>query len=317
MSDPVRRVRVALEPHEMAEWTAALEQSLAEANLPVKIAEPDVPAGEIDYLVYNVDSGLTDFTPYTRLRAILNTWAGVESVVGKLDWPAHVPFCRMVEPGLTEGMVEYFAGHTMRYHLDIDRFQADSAAGRWEKWSPPLARDRGVGVLGLGALGAATTDMLLRLGFRVSGWSRTQKSIDGVDCHAGADGLRKVLATSEILIVILPLTPETTCILNAETLAHLPKGACLINAGRGPLIDDDALLEAMTSGQVRHATLDVFREEPLPDAHPFWRHPQVTVTPHIAAVTRPRTATQEIVQQIARDLAGKQLCHIVDPDRGY
>jgi glyoxylate/hydroxypyruvate reductase A len=317
MSETTRRVRVALEPEETEEWTAALEVALTEADLPVEIAGPDVPEAEIDYLVYNIDSGLTDFTPYTKLRAILNTWAGVESVVGKLDWPAHVPFCRMVEPGLTEGMVEYFTGHAMRYHLDIDRFQADSAAARWQKWSPPLASDRVVGVLGLGALGAATAEMLRSVGFQVTGWSRTPKDLQGVDCRAGSDGLRAVLAKSEILVVILPLTAETTNILNAETLAQLPAGACIINAGRGPLIDDDALLAALASDHIRHATLDVFREEPLPEAHPYWRHPKVTVTPHIAAITRARTATQVIAEQIARDLAGKPLCHIVDPERGY
>ncbi len=155
------------------------------------------------------------------------------------------------------------------------------------------------------------------MGFRVTGWARSAKDIPGVTCHHGADGLAALLATAEILVVILPLTPDTTDILNAETLAQLPQGAVIINAGRGPLINDDALLAALASGQVRHATLDVFREEPLPEAHSYWRHPNVTVTPHIAAVTRARTACQAIAEQIRRDLAGQALCHIVDPIRGY
>jgi len=312
-----RRLRIALDPTEMAPWIAAMQAALDETGLPVVIADDSVPDAEIDYLVYNYDSGLTDFAPFGRLRAILNTWAGVETVVGKLDWPADVPFCRMVEPGLTEGMVEYFTGHTMRYHLDIDRALADSAAAHWQQWTPALARDRVVGVLGLGALGKATAERLALLGFQVSGWARSDKTIQGVTCLHGADGLTALLSRSEILIVILPLTPETSNVLNAETLALLPKGACIINAGRGPLIDDDALLRAMASGQIRHATLDVFRTEPLPGDHPFWRHPRVTVTPHIAAVTRANTGCMAIAEQIRRDLAGQTLCHIVDRARGY
>ncbi|MEO1491471.1 MAG: glyoxylate/hydroxypyruvate reductase A [Pseudomonadota bacterium] len=317
MTDAPRLMRIALDPSEMEEWTAAMTTVLAEEEMPVEIAPAGTPDAEIDYLVYNYDSGVHDFAPFARLRAILNTWAGVEAVVGKIAWPEHVPFCRMVEPGLTEGMVEYFAGHAMRYHLDIDRFQANSAAGRWDKWSPPLARDRTVGVLGLGALGRATAERLVAMGFRVTGWARSAKDIPGVTCHHGAEGLMALLNSAEILVVILPLTPDTTNVLNAETLAYLPEGACIINAGRGPLIDDDALLAALASGHVRHATLDVFREEPLPQAHPYWRHPGVTVTPHIAAVTRARTACQAITAQIRRDLAGQTLCHIVDPVRGY
>lgn len=311
-----RTIGIALDADEAAVYPQALEAAVARSGRRLRVA-PDAPPEEVDYLVYNVDSGVSDFSPYTRLRAILNTWAGVEQVVGRIAWPPHLPFVRMVEPGMNEGMAEYFTAHALRYHLDIDRAQAQSAAGRWEKWEPPLARDRTVGILGLGALGTAIAGMLGGVGFRLAGWSRSPKAIAGVDCRHGPDGLREVLSRAEILALILPLTPETGNILNAERLGWLPRGACIINAGRGALIDDEALLAALGSGQVRHATMDVFRTEPLPDGHPFWRHPGVTVTPHIAAITRPGTAAESIVAQIGRDLDGLPFEHIVDPARGY
>ena len=312
----IRTIGVALPPDERAVFPQALEAAVARAGRPLRVV-PDAAPEEVDYLVWNVDSGVTDFTPYRRLRAILNTWAGVEGVVGRVRWPEHVPLVRMVEPGMNEGMAEYFAAHTLRYHLDIDRAQAQSAAGLWQKWEPPLARDRTVGILGLGALGTAAAAMLGPIGFRLLGWSRTAKQLPGVDCRHGAEGLDAVLAGAEILILVLPLTPATENLLNERTLALLPRGACLINAGRGALIDDDALLAALAAGRVRHATLDVFREEPLPEGHPFWRHPGITVTPHIAALTRPGTAAEAIVAQIGRDLDCLALQHVVDPARGY
>jgi glyoxylate/hydroxypyruvate reductase len=311
-----RTIGVALPPDEQAVFPRALEDAVARSGRPIRVA-PDAAPHEIDYLVWNVDSGVTDFAPYARLRAILNTWAGVEGVVGRVRWPEHVPLVRMVEPGMNEGMAEYFTANVFRYHLDIDRAQAQSAEGVWEKWEPPLARDRTVGILGLGALGSATAAMLRPIGFRLLGWSRTPKELPGVDCRHGAEGLEAVLGRSEILVLVLPLTTATRDLVNARTLSLLPRGACLINAGRGALIDDDALLAALASGQLRHATLDVFREEPLPPAHPFWRHPGITVTPHIAALTRPSTAAEAIVAQIGRDLDGLALQHVVDPARGY
>ncbi len=311
-----RTIGVVLPPDEQAAFPQALERAVARSGRPLQV-RPDAAPTEVDYLVWNVDSGVTDFAPFTRLRAILNTWAGVEGVVGRVRWPAHVPLVRMVEAGMNEGMAEYFAGHALRYHLDIDRALAQSAEGRWEKWEPPLARDRTVGILGLGALGAAVAATLRGLGFRLLGWSRSAKALPGVECRHGPDGLRDVLSAAEILVLILPLTPATENVLDARALALLPRGACLINAGRGALIDEAALLAALESGQVRHATLDVFRQEPLPQGHPFWRHPRITVTPHIAAITRPGTAAEAIVAQIGRDLDGLALQHVVDPGRGY
>ena len=158
---------------------------------------------------------------------------------------------------------------------------------------------------------------LANLGFPVSGWSRSPKTVGNITCHHGPDGLRAALQGAEIVILLLPLTAGTENILDADALALLPKGAVIINPGRGPLIDDAALLGALDSGQIGHATLDVFREEPLPENHPFWHHDSVTVTPHIASETRPKTASESIARNIARAEAGKPLLHLVDRGLGY
>jgi glyoxylate/hydroxypyruvate reductase A len=222
----------------------------------------------------------------------------------------------MVDDGLTEGMVEWVVGHVLRHHLGMDQDILRRDA-KWEPHIPPLARDRKVGVLGLGALGGACAQALAGLNFDVAGWSRRPKEIAGVASYNGDEGLATVLARSEILVLLLPRTPQTENLLNAGTLALLPKGAVVINPGRGPLIDDDALLAALDAEQIGHATLDVFRTEPLPAGHPFWAHPGVTVTPHIASETRPDSASRVIAENIRRGEAGEPFLHLVDRDAGY
>jgi len=274
----------------------------------------DFPADEVDYIVYAPGSAVQDFTPFTRARAVLNLWAGVEKIVGNPT--LRLPLARMVDHGLTQGMVEYVTGHVLRHHLGMDAHILHQD-GVWRPDAPPLARDRRVSVLGLGALGAACAQMLVTLGFPVTGWSRRPKEIAGLRCLAGEDGLGQTLAEADILVLLLPLTPETEKLLDAARLAFLPRGAVIVNPGRGPLIDDDALLAALDSGALGHATLDVFRVEPLPPDHPFWGHPRVTVTPHIASETRPESAAEVIAENIRRGEAGEAFLHLVDPDAGY
>jgi glyoxylate/hydroxypyruvate reductase A len=172
-------------------------------------------------------------------------------------------------------------------------------------------------MLGLGALGLAAARALQALNFPVTGWSRAPKVIEGLTCLSGEAGLQQALSNAAIVVTLLPRTPQTENLLNARTLAYLPKGAFILNPGRGPLIDDQALLAALDSGQVAHATLDVFRTEPLPQDHPFWTHPQITVTPHIAADTRPHSAARVLVENIRRSEAGAPLLHLVDRTLGY
>ena len=275
----------------------------------------DLPPEEVDYIVYSPLGPVQDFAPFTRLKAVLSLWAGVEKIVGNESLT--VPLCRMVDTGLKQGMAEWVAGHCLRYHLGMDAHIVNPS-GAWSSgMAPPLAQDRTIGILGLGALGKACAAALTCLGFKVAGWSRSLKEIGGVDCYAGVEGLSTLLAQSEILVLLLPQTPETTHIINAETLAKLPQGARLLNPGRGPLIDDTALMEALNAGHIAHATLDVFAVEPLPQNHPYWAHPNVTVTPHIASETRPKTAAEVVAENVARGESGKPLLNIVDRRLGY
>jgi glyoxylate/hydroxypyruvate reductase A len=303
-------------PAQRDAWRAHLTAA-AEAQgliMDLHMAPGDVAPGDVDAIIYNPDGPVQDFTPYTKLRGALNMWAGVEQIVGNQTLKA--PLTRMVEPGLTLGMTDWVVAHVMRRHAEIDR-HLTMTPGDWPQDHPPLARDRRITVLGLGELGEASARALSGLGFPVTGWSRRAKNIAGMRCLSGEAGLRDALADADFLILLLPLTSATENLLNAATLRAMPKGAEIFNPGRGALIDDDALLGALTLGHVGHATLDVFRTEPLPRAHPFWDAPGVTVTPHIASVTRPDTAAGALVAQIVRIRDGLPLLHVVDRARGY
>ncbi|WP_170367664.1 2-hydroxyacid dehydrogenase [Ruegeria arenilitoris] len=290
-----------------------LNTGLADAGIKATVAT-DLPPDQVDYIVYAPNGGLLDFTPYTRAKAVLSLWAGVEKIAS--NDTLTVPLARMVDHGLTQGMTEWVVGHVLRYHLGMDR-HITVQDGVWAPDPPPLATQRSVCVLGLGALGQAAAQALAALNFNVTGWSRSAKDVSGVTCLHGPDGLRVALSRAEILVLLLPETAATENTLNADTLALLPKGARILNPGRGPLIDDEALLQALSTGQVGHATLDVFRTEPLPPDHPYWAHPNVTVTPHIASETRPETAAQVICENIQRSEAGQPLLHLVDRALGY
>ncbi|MGB0799442.1 MAG: NAD(P)-dependent oxidoreductase, partial [Planktomarina sp.] len=218
--------------------------------------------------------------------------------------------------GLTDGMVEWVVGHTMHYHLELDR-QIHNPNQEWDDTPPPLAKDRHVTILGLGELGAACGQALANLGFQVSGWSRTAKDIPNITCHSDNDGLNAALSAADTLVLLLPQTPQTENVINADTLEVLKPGAVILNPGRGTLIDDQALISALDRGQIRAATLDVFRVEPLPLDHAYWAHPKVTVTPHIASTTRPDTASQIIAENIDRCESGLPLLHTVDRLSGY
>ncbi|MEM9046742.1 MAG: glyoxylate/hydroxypyruvate reductase A [Pseudomonadota bacterium] len=292
---------------------AASESGL---NPTIEMDPAQVEPDEVDYVIFDGDGPVQDFTPFTKLKAVLNLWAGVEAVM-RCEPPADLPIVRMVELGLSEGMRDYVVGHVLRHHLDVDSFIGAAPIAEWELTFPPLARDRTVGVLGLGVLGADCASHLARHGFNTLGWSRTVKQVDGVTCLSGADGLTQIIAESEILVLLLPHTNETRRLLNAERIATMPQGACLVNAGRGALIDHDALLAALDAGQIRHATMDVFDVEPLPPEHPYWAHARVTVTPHIASVTRPSTASDSIMHQIARGETGLPFENTVDRSLGY
>jgi len=289
----------------------ALQAAGIDADLSPRLGNP----ASIDYIVYAPNAALTDFSPFTRCKAVLSLWAGVERIAPNPTLTQ--PLCRMVDPGMTESMVEYVVGHVLRHHLGMDA-HIHGQNGVWRNdVKPPLARQRPVAMLGLGELGRACAETLRDLRFPVAGWSRSTKDIPGIACHSGMDGLEITLKQAQIAVLLMPLTDETRNLLNAERLAMMPRGAIIVNPGRGPLIDDDALLAALDSGRIGHATLDVFRTEPLPRDHRYWSHPKVTVTPHIAADTKALTATRVIAENIRRSEAGEPLLHRVDRDRGY
>ncbi|WP_172292310.1 glyoxylate/hydroxypyruvate reductase A [Pseudoruegeria sp. HB172150] len=295
------------------DYARPLPAAIEAAGLDAEIADDFAP-GDVDYIVYAPNNDLTDFSPYTKAKAVLGLWAGVEQIVTNKTLTQ--PLTRMVDSGLTEGMVEWVTGHVLRHHLGMDAHIVNPDH-EWRFSPPPLARHRPVTILGLGELGTACAQALAALNFPVTGWSRSQKRIDGITCLAGEDGLAEALSTAQILVLLLPQTPATENLLNATRLAELPEGAVILNPGRGPLIDDDALLAGLDSGHIGHATLDTFRVEPLPQDHRYWSHPRVTVTPHIASETRAETASEVIAENIRRSEAGEPLLFRVDRTAGY
>lgn len=303
------------EAENWAQYEAPLKEAFAEKGVEVDLIRTTDTPELVDYVIYAPSGPVNDFAPFTNLKAVLSLWAGVEKIEGNDS--IRVPLCRMVEHGLSEGMVEWVTGHVLRHHLGMDAHIQDQT-GVWRNdVVPPLARNRRVGFLGLGELGLACAKAATGIGFDVLGWSRSLKSVEGIQTFAGNDGLKEMLQQCQILVLLLPETAETQNILDAETLGLLPDGAFIINPGRGPLIDDDALLAALDSGKVAHATLDVFRVEPLPTDHPYWAHPNVTVTPHIASATRPESASLTIAENIRRGETGEPYLYTVDRSVGY
>jgi len=294
-------------------YKAPLQDALDDKSLDYELGTTITPS-EVDYIVYAPSSSLQDFSPYAKLKAVLNLWAGVEGVTNNKT--LKVPLARMVDSGLTDGMVEWVTGHTLRHHLGIDK-HIHGQDGIWRSYVPPLAKDRVITILGLGTLGTACGIALKRLGFNVRGWSRREKRVDGIQCFYGDEQIDSSLMDADIVVLLLPDTPLTQNILNQHTLNLLKRGAFVLKPGSGPLIDDDALLAALETGQIEHATLDVFRIEPLPQNHQYWSNNKVTVIPHKASETRPKTASQVIAMNIGRAENGQELLYLVDRENGY
>jgi len=297
-----------------ARWRAQLTRLTQELEVRVwpEIGDP----AAIDYaLVWRPEPGFLASLP--NLKLILSLGAGVDHLLGDPRLPLHLPILRLVDPHMTDAMSEYVVLQVLRLHRrDLD-YRNQQGAGVWRELDQQNAGQRRVGILGLGELGQDAAKKLKALGFDVAGWSRSEKAVEGVRSYAGAAGLAPLLGRSEIIVCLLPLTAETEGILNKRTLALLPKGAALVNAARGAHLVEEDLLAALASGQISAAVLDVFREEPLPVDHPFWHHPRVVVTPHIAAFTNPATASPIILDNIRRFEEGRPLLNRVDPARGY
>jgi glyoxylate/hydroxypyruvate reductase len=274
------------------------------------------PVEEIDYVLAWIHKP-GDLARYPNLKAIFWLGAGVDHLLKDKDLPRQVPIVRRVDDGLTAGMTEYVLLHALRYHRRLPELEAQQSERLWRKLSYPLAKDRRIGILGMGVLGSDAASRLIGLGFDVAGWSRAPKQLPGLTSFYGDEGLTPFLKRSEILVCLLPLTPATTGIINAPTLAALPRGATVINAARGGHVVDADLIAALDRGHIAHATLDVFATEPLPVEHPFWRHPRITLTPHAASVTMSETASRVVIEGLKAMRGGRRPANQVDLTKGY
>ncbi len=296
------------------DWVPALKKELNALDL--RIAPAIGNPADIHYLVgWKLFEG--DKTRWPNLKAVLPLSTGVDRFVSHPDFPDNARLVRMIEPGLNQGMAEYVASFVLRFHRDHDRWHQAQTNKDWQHDMPKLAQERTIGFLGLGNLAQSCIDMLKPFGFKMRGWSRSPKIMPGINTFHGQGQLKDFLSGCEILICLLPLTKETENILNRDTLSALPQGACLINPARGKEIVDEDLIALLDSGHLKYAAVDVFRKEPLPPDHPFWNHPRIHVTPHIAAVTMPRTGALALRQAIETIEAGGTPAGLVDPVKGY
>jgi glyoxylate/hydroxypyruvate reductase A len=255
-------------------------------------------------------------TRFPNLEVLFSTGAGIDQF-DLSAIPKALPVVRMVEPGIVGGMVEYVTLAVLSIHRDWRAYLDQQRAGQWQAHRVHPAAARRVGVLGLGVLGRAVLEKLRGFGFACAGWSRSPQDIEGVECHAGPDGLQTFLARTDILICLLPLTDETRGILARPLFDRLPRGASVINVGRGGHLVQQDLLQALDAGQIGNAILDVCEPEPLPSDHPFWAHPKVVLTPHIASMTQPETAVDAVIDNIRRHRDGLPMTGLVDRARGY
>ena len=271
---------------------------------------------DIDYaLVWRPPPG--ELKSYPNLKVIFSVGAGIDHLSSDPDLPAGVPVVRMVEQGLTAGMTEFVLMSVLYHHRFMLDYAAQAREHVWREIDQVPAWDRRVGIMGLGVLGSDAAEKLVALRFDVAGWSGSPKDLPGVTSFHGPDGFLPFLNRSDILVCLLPLTPATTDILDARAFAALPRGASLISVGRGQQVVEADLLAALESGHLDGATLDVFRDEPLPADSPFWDHPRVVVIPHVASMTIARGACEFVIDNIRRFEAGQPLQHVVDLGKGY
>ncbi|WP_444666662.1 2-hydroxyacid dehydrogenase [Cereibacter changlensis] len=295
-------------------WCQMLRDLMPDWNIYPLGKEPDPEA--IQYsVVWRPATGA--MTPYRNLKAIVSLGAGIDHVLADEKLPEDVPIIRTVGTDLTQRMKEYIALHVLRHHRQLPKIQANQTAHKWEQIVVPPATERRVGIMGLGNLGGAAAELLASIGFQVVGWSRSPKELPGIRTYAGASEFGAFLEGTEILVCLLPLTESTRGILNADTFNRLKRGAAVINAARGQHLVDSDLIDALASGQIEAATLDVFHTEPLPKDHPFWDHPAITVTPHVASLIDAPTGSKIVAKNIRTFHETGTVADIADAKRGY
>jgi glyoxylate/hydroxypyruvate reductase len=295
-------------------WSNALKAAMPELEVRVS---PDI--GNLEdietALVWKAPPG--ELASLPNLKLITNLGAGVDPILADSTIPPHLPVARLGDEIMAQMMSQFVTFAVLRHHRGIARYEKQQREHRWEYILPRASYEVPVGIMGIGMLGGAAARMLASIGFPVAGWGRSPRAIEGVETFHGPEGLGPFLARTEILVCLLPLTPETRHIVNRDVLYRLPRGAKLVNCGRGGTVDETALLAALEDGQIAEATLDVFETEPLPPEHPFWGMNQVLVVPHIGSIAVPEIAARDVVENIRRLRAGQPLLNIVDRARGY
>jgi glyoxylate/hydroxypyruvate reductase A len=301
-------------PEHSEQWLPMLQQVLPE--LEVAAWPQPVDKERVHYIAaWNAPEGF--FAGFTQLKAVFALGAGVDKLLRRGDLAEPVPIIRLTDAGMAQQMAEYVLYGVLHYQRQFDLYRQQQAQRLWQPLAPKLAQDVRVSVLGLGAIGAEVAKVLAGLGYMVSGWSRSPKKVPGVACYHGAAGLEALLANTDVLVSVLPSTPETRGLIDRKLLLQLPRGAGLINVARGDQLDQDALLELLDAGHVRFAMLDVFANEPLAAENPLWARPDVIVTPHIAAITLIGPAVRQIADNLRALRRGEVPQGLVDRGRAY
>lgn len=300
------------------EWLNAFANAFPDAEIRDWKPGDNAPA---DYAVV-WEPPMEMLCPRSNLKAIFNMGAGVDSLLSaiksnSITLSSDIPIIRLEDGGMAPQMIEYVIHAVMGYFRRFDEYQQHQVDLQWKRYPAPRKEHFPIGIMGLGVLGTQVAESLALMGFPVRGWSRQEKQEEGIQCYASSQGLQPFLQGLKLLVNLLPLTTETENILNHSLFTKLAQGAYLINIARGQHLVDTDLLESLQSGQLAGARLDVFRTEPLPLDHPFWKEDRISITPHIAA----RTYVDECVQQIAEKIhalsKGEPVTGIIDLNRGY
>lgn len=295
-------------------WLDDISASLPGAD--VWLWTPDCAGRQADYAVLWAPPPAL-FASQHQLKAVFNIGAGVDSVMKLPNLPSGIPIVRLTDAGMAVQMAEYVCHALIRHARRFNTYEIQAKNREWKR-EPPIRRDAfPVGVMGLGDIGARVAQAVAAFEYPTFGWSRTLKSLSGITTFAGHDGLDEFLSRVRVLVCVLPLTPDTEGILNADTFAKLKPDAYLINVARGRHLVEGDLLAMLESGRLAGATLDVFREEPLPAGHAFWNHPKITITPHISAITLRADSVIQIAEKIRALERGETIAGVVETGRGY
>ena len=308
-------ILLSTKAHTMQDWKAAL--LAVDPSLEIRMYPDAGNPAEIEAAVVWTAHDMMELRRYPNLKLIVSMDAGVDHLLRAPGPPPGIPVARLKDVLLTSAMAEWVLLNVLRFHRQDPEYRALQQRKEWLELSAPSTAERRIGILGIGELGSASARVLTALGFPVMGWSRSAKTLPGVQTFHGADGLLAMAAQSDILICLLPLTPETRGVLNAKLLATLPRGAYVINGARGGHMVAEDMLAALDSGHIAGAALDVFEPEPLLPESRFWTHPKVFLTPHAASITIPSSVAPQVVENIHNMRAARPLINLVDFSLGY